>query len=206
MLSSDTTKEAASTRKDLGGLDRGEKLARSIELAFRGNYQLLHMPDVALGLMTLRGDDESLSTEDRARLSREASGTIYAEVINGKARWDMAGRRAAYFFDPAMFRFRATDARGLTGERSLDDRIMDFIRREPGCSWNQLRTCVEGGNDRIKKTLKALVDDGRVDDRGDKIEKRLHIPENPRRTRTGQGQDNLRTTGEGRGVSGGALP
>ena len=201
LFSSDTTKAAASGRNEAGGVKRGVELAHSVEMAFRGNYQLLHMPDVALGLITLRENDEHLPPEDATRLQREPAGTMYAEIVNAKARWDMPGRRAAYFLDPAMFRFRPTTSRNLPKERPLVDRIVEFIEGSPRCSENAVRKGVEGRDRAIRETIQQLLREDILRDHGTGTTgRRLQIAGTPHGTRAEQPRNNLTAQGEGQGV------
>lgn len=208
LVTSDTTKVAASIRKELGGIGRGEDLAALVELAFRASYQFVHTPDVALGLVTLRLTDDALSPEDRDRLSREPDGTVYAEIVNAKSRWDRVGRRAAYFLDPAMFRFRPTSSRHLRAEMSLEERIVDFVETHPGCSANDVRKGVKGGSTDAKRAaLEGLIRSHRIEDEGDNVTgRRLHVAGSPHRSGSGQGQVNPQVKAEGQGVDLGAPP
>lgn len=167
MFSSDTTRAAASARADAGKLSRGDELANAVEMAFRGSYQLLHLPDVALGLITMRADDESLAPEDRERLEREPPGTMYAEIVNAKSRWESRGQRAAYFLDPALFRYRAAASRAMPSEMPLRDRVLEFVGANPGCSESRLREARLGGTHEVRKALVQLIGEGVVMDQGD---------------------------------------
>ena len=207
LFSSDTTKVAASARGEAGSLKRGTDLAASVEMAFRGSYQLLHLPDVALGLVTLAADDENLQAEDRARLASEPPGTMYAEVINAKARWDKRGRRAAYFLDPAMFRFRPTTSRALPRELPLIDRICAYVATDPGCSENRVRRNVTGRTEDIRSAIQEALRDGRIRDEGTAgTGRKLHPGRNPHGTRAEQGGNNLGNRSEGPGAVPGGSP
>ena len=177
LFSSDTTKAAAAGRGTLGSQAKEQVLAQQVEAAFRGSYQLLHIPDVALGLVTLRADDEGLSDEDRRRLELEPEGTIYAEVINAKSRWDKSGRRAAYFLDPAMFRYRPTTSRAMPGAGSLEERVRRYVTRWPGCSQAEIRRSVTGRTDAIRDAITSLLKAGELVDRGSDGRMKLHPAE-----------------------------
>lgn len=166
VFASDTTNAAARARADTGKLSRGDELANAVEMAFRGSYQLLHLPDVALGLITIRRDDESLPPEDRDRLEREPQGTVYAEIVNAKSRWEERGQRAAYFLDPSLFRYRPAAARALPTDVPLRDRIVEFVRSHPKCSESQLRKGVVGRVEAVRETVVELLRAGVLVDHG----------------------------------------
>jgi hypothetical protein len=181
LYSSDTTKLAAASRSSVSAKERADELADAIEAAFRGSYQLLHLPDFALGLITVRSDDESLPESERARLSFEPKGTLYAEIGSAKSRWESRGLRAAYLFDPALFRFRATAPRTLSGERSVRNRILDFIAGNTSCSEHKVKKGVTGARDATKvEIIRDLIGEGLVVDEGTKASgMRLRIAEKP---------------------------
>lgn len=182
-FTSDTTKSAASSRKSAGGIGRGEDLAHLFEMAFRSNYQLIHHADVALGMVALREDDPNLHPDAAERLSREPDGTRYAEVVNAKARYDEPGRQAAFYLDPAMFRFRPTTPRRLSSEVSIDELVLEFVASHPGDSENAVRKGVKGKDTSIRKAVRDHLSSGRIVDRGDnRTGRQLYIAETPRGT------------------------
>lgn len=115
LFTSDTTKAAVDLRN--AGESGGSTLEQQGELAFRGSYQLVHMPDFALALRTLDPDREE--HEQQIRKAKEKSGvdfferpesdstwgTVYADLISPKLRWNKVGDRPAFWFDGALFRF-----------------------------------------------------------------------------------------------------
>lgn len=189
LFTSDTTKLSALNRAEAGSKQRGDDLAREAEAAFGGSYKLLHTPDVALGLITLRPDDEHLPADVSERLRQEPEGTLYAELVNAKSRWDASGRRAAFLFDPALFRFRPTVTRELQGDRPLRDRILEFVAANPGCSENAVRKAVAGSDRAIRSEIQTLLGDQLFDSGTGTTGRRLQIVENPSRTKAEQPSD-----------------
>lgn len=211
LFTSDTTFAAASARSTVGGLKRSEEVANATEMSFRGSYQLVHLPDVALGLLTMRADDEHLEAEDASRLAREPEGTQYAEISSGKARWEDRGLRAAYLWDPAMFRFRPTTSRALPRELTLEERIIDFVGANPECSENAVRKGVEGKDTSIRKAIARLVSvtDGRLVDENLGTDRRgrcLRTNGTTRGTRREQGGNNPQEQDGGQGGCSRGLP
>lgn len=206
IMTSDTTKGAASARGAVGGLQKSEDLAAAVEMAFRGSYQLLHLPDVALGLVTMRADDEHLSADDRARLAAQPEGTLYAELASAKSRWHSRGERAAYWLDPAMFRYRVAAARQMPRkEPDLEERILEYIAANPGCSEAAVRRDVKGGTHEIRKALHLLIRAHRIEDRGGDRGRELYPawhrdPQNPHTAHsTGAVQGSVQGVRTGRG-------
>ena len=207
LFTSDTTKAAVYGRSDAAAKPSGEALAERTELAFRGSYQLLHMPDFALGLVTLSAQSEALSPEDAARLAQEPRGTMYAEIVNAKSRWSPVGRRAAFWLDPAKFRFRPTTSRELPRELSLAERVIVFVEANPDSSENAARKRVEGRDKAIRETVKSLLNADLLEDHGSSTTgRRLRKPGTPQGTRPEQPSEQPREQGEGREVVPGALP
>jgi len=104
-FTSDTTKSAAGGGLREGKADNGNSLEQEAELAFRGSYQLLHLPDYALAL---RVYPEGQYGED-VKAERDTSdewATRYAEIITPKLRWGEVGSRPGFWYDRALFRFR----------------------------------------------------------------------------------------------------
>lgn len=189
MLTSDTTRAAASVRGSLGSLGRDE-LAAAVEMAFRGSYQLLHLPDVALGLVTMRADDEHLAAEDAARLEQEPEGTLYAEIASAKSRWHDRGQRAAYWLDPAMFRFRPTTGREMPQDVALEDRILEHVAEHPRCSEMSVRRGVKGRDTDIRTAVQKLLRTGQLLDTGDqRTGRKLERPGTPQGTAPEQGRE-----------------
>lgn len=164
ILASETKFASASTRSLAGGR-KTEELADMVEQAFRGSYELMHMPDNAVGLLTLSADDENLDEEARERLQQEPEGTLYAEVVSPKARWQRRALRAAYHFHAAEFRFEPVQQRTAAGDAPLRDRVIEFIRRNPGCSQKMVRKGVAGATDLIIVEVNKLTMAGIVEDR-----------------------------------------
>lgn len=106
-VTSDTTKRAVDER---GKEVKNEDLEQQAELAFRGSYQLMHMPDFAFALRTLRPDVEDHANkitypEFFEREEKTAWSTVYSELLSPKLRWWETGNRPAFWYDRALFRF-----------------------------------------------------------------------------------------------------
>ncbi|HET9948849.1 MAG TPA: hypothetical protein VFQ22_08000 [Longimicrobiales bacterium] len=192
IFTSDTTFAAASSRRSVSSLKRADELADASEMAFRGSYQLLHLPDVALGILTMRADDENLTPEDAKRLAAEPPGTLYAEVASAKSRWEDRGLRAAYWYEPAKFRFRPTTSRVLPRDEPIEARILAFVEGHPDCSENAVRKGIDGRDTSIRKAIQRLLSDGRLLDLGDRRSgRRLRVGGTPLGTRAEQPGNNL---------------
>lgn len=118
VFTSDTTKESVRQRAD-----SKRDLEQAAEMAFRGSYQLLHVPDVALCLRTLDPAKEAHMAEipdwlaDETRPFRRAdpngeAATVYADILTPKVRWARPGEAPAFWYDRAHFRFEPIPRRG----------------------------------------------------------------------------------------------
>lgn len=108
LFTSDTTKEALRAAGE--GKSTPEQQA---ELAFRGSYQLVHLPDFIFGLRVL--DPEKQNQADQ--IGEQGAGyferghgapywaTVYADIVSPKTRWGKTGSKPAYWYDRALFRF-----------------------------------------------------------------------------------------------------
>jgi hypothetical protein len=124
ILTSDTTKSAASTRNGTGApSDKPEvdDLEAQAEQAFRGSYQLMHVPDHVVMLRALDpkpGQPGGQPARDKIAASpvgpafnagrgtmRDEWATVFADLPSPKLRWGKVGDRPSYFYDRALFRF-----------------------------------------------------------------------------------------------------
>lgn len=135
IFTSDTTKSAAGARNNGSG-DSAPDLEQSAEQAFRGNYQLLHIPDHVLAVRTL--DPEKAAHEALFAPFREAYktrlgvqpaewATVFADLPTPKLRWGKVGDRPAFWFDRALFRFTPMErpAKHTTMPTRREGRVID---------------------------------------------------------------------------------
>lgn len=112
LFTSDTTKAAVGLRH--GSVETTGPLEQQAELAFRGSYQLLHIPDFAYALRALDPDNEQQAGQMKGpgadaffRRDDHNPGwaSVYADLISPKLRWGKVGELPAYWYDRALFRF-----------------------------------------------------------------------------------------------------
>lgn len=138
ILTSDTTKSAAGQRngdKKEGETAADDDMEARAEQAFRGSYQLMHVPDHVLMLDALdptrpahreKIDKSPVSaafTAGRGE-TRDEWATVFAHLPSPKLRWGKVGDRPSYWYDRALFRFVPISRPGLdraTPADSADD-------------------------------------------------------------------------------------
>lgn len=111
VFTSDTTKAASAGRNNAEPAD----LETEAEQAFRGSYQLLHMPDHAIALQVLDPAKPPhkvaiekaglLSAFERRTPTEDQWATVFAHLPSPKLRWGQVGDRPAFWYDRALFRF-----------------------------------------------------------------------------------------------------
>lgn len=114
LFTSDTTKNAVELRTETAS-STAATLEQRAELAFRGSYQLLHIPDFAFALRALNPEREeeagAIPAEyfERERGGSPAWATVYADVVTPKLRWGKPGELPGFWYDRAIFRFEPID-------------------------------------------------------------------------------------------------
>jgi hypothetical protein len=118
ILTSDTTKRAASNRSGNGD-EKGDTASDELEQAeqaFRGSYQLMHVPDHVLMLRALDpskywGKEKISKSPVGAEFTagrgetRDEWATVFADLVSPKLRWGKVGEYPSYWYDRALFRF-----------------------------------------------------------------------------------------------------
>ena len=88
--------------------------------------------------------------------------------ISAKGRWSL---------DDFTLSFDGEDYTLAEGELSLEARIVRFIKKESGCSQQQIRSNVQGATSRIRDALESLEALGRIEKRGDQSGFEYCLPE-----------------------------
>lgn len=107
VFASDTVKTARTDMAEAAE-KAGESLEDAAEKAFRGSYQLLHLPDFAFAIHKPSNQAKApLPYHDLEKKAEPEWHRCFVELVSPKLRYWKRGDRPGFAYDPSLFRFKA---------------------------------------------------------------------------------------------------